>query len=55
MYAYVDQQHIDHTTKNQPIPLLAGLAPATLEVEDEGEDLADGGATPADDSSQEDQ
>lgn len=29
-----DRQEIDHTTKDQPIPLLAGLAPAKLEVED---------------------
>lgn len=37
-----DRQEVDHTTKDQPIPLLAGLAPAKLEVEDD--------ASPADDS-----
>lgn len=50
-HQYVDQSQIDHTTKNQPMPLLAGIAPATLVVEDED----DGGATQADDSSHEDQ
>jgi hypothetical protein len=30
-----DRQEIDHTAKDQPIPLLAGLAPAKLEVEDD--------------------
>lgn len=42
-----DRQEVDHTTKDQPIPLLAGLAPAKLEVEDD--------AAQADDSSHEDQ
>lgn len=41
-----DRQEVDHTTKDQPIPLLAGLAPAKLEVEDD--------APTADDSSSED-
>jgi hypothetical protein len=47
---WADKHNVDHTTKDMPIPLLAGLAPDTLEVEDED----DGGATPADDSSHED-
>lgn len=47
-----DRQEIDHTSKDQAIPLLHGLAPATLVVEDDEED---GGATQADDSSNEDQ
>lgn len=42
-----DRQEVDHTTKDQPIPLLAGLAPAKLEVEDD--------AATADDSPQENQ
>lgn len=42
-----DRQEVDHTTKDQPLPLLAGLAPAKLEVEDD--------AAQADDSSHEDQ
>lgn len=45
-----DRQEIDHTSKDQPIPLLAGLAPATLVVEDEDDDAAVGG----DDSPSED-
>lgn len=45
-----DRQEIDHTTKDQPIPLLAGIAPAELVVEDD-----DGGTAPADDSADEDQ
>lgn len=45
-----DRQEVDHTTKNQPIPLLAGLAPATLVVEDD-----DGSPAPADDSADQDQ
>lgn len=48
-----DRTEHDHTTKDQPIPLLAGIAPATLEVEDEDED-DDGGSTPADDSTHQD-
>lgn len=32
---WADKTAIDHTTKDQPIPLLAGLAPAKLEVEDD--------------------
>lgn len=32
---WTDKQSVDHTTKDQPIPLLAGLAPAKLEVEDD--------------------
>ncbi|WP_440220915.1 terminase small subunit [Dietzia sp. MNB45] len=44
-----DRQEVDHTTKDQPMPLLAGLAPAKLEVDD------DGGTAQADDSSHEDQ
>lgn len=47
---WADKQAIDHTTKDQPIPLLAGLAPATLVVEDD----EDGGTAPADHSSNED-
>lgn len=31
---YRDQTHIDHTTKDKPMPLLAGLAPNKLEVDD---------------------
>lgn len=42
-----DRQEIDHTTKDQPMPLLAGLAPAKLEVVD---DVAQ-----ADDSADKDQ
>ncbi|KAB2587286.1 hypothetical protein BS297_00995 [Rhodococcus erythropolis] len=45
-----DRQEVDHTTKDQPIPLLAGIAPATLVVEDD-----DGGTAPADDSADKDQ
>lgn len=40
-----DRQEVDHTTKDQPMPLLQGLAPAKLEVED------DGSPAQADDSS----
>jgi hypothetical protein len=47
-----DKHEIDHTTKDQPIPLLAGLAPATLVVEDEADDA---GTAPADDSPNKDQ
>lgn len=47
---WADKHEVDHTTKDQPIPLLAGLAPATLVVEDD----EDGGTAPADDSSNED-
>ncbi|WMM74456.1 terminase small subunit [Rhodococcus pyridinivorans] len=45
-----DRQEVDHTTKDQPIPLLAGLAPAELVVEDD-----DGSTAQADDSADEDQ
>lgn len=45
-----DRQELDHTTKDQPIPLLAGIAPSTLNIEDEEEH----GDTPADDSTPED-
>lgn len=45
-----DRQEVDHTTKDQPIPLLAGIAPAKLEVEDDD----DGGTASADDSAHED-
>lgn len=45
---WADKQSVDHTTKDQPIPLLAGLAPKELEVDD-------GGTAPADDSTSEDQ
>lgn len=48
-WGWRDRQEIDHTTKDQPIPLLAGLAPATLEVEDD-----DDAPTGGDDSSSED-
>lgn len=44
---WADKTAVDHTTKDQPIPLLAGLAPAKLEVEDED-------AARSDDSSSED-
>lgn len=43
---WAERHNIDHTTKDKPIPLLAGIAPDTLEVEDDD-------AT-ADDSTQED-
>lgn len=46
-WSWRDRQEIDHTTKDQPIPLLAGMAPAKLEVDD-----AD---APADDSTPQDQ
>lgn len=46
-WGWRDRQEVDHTTKDQPMPLLAGIAPAKLVVEDE----EDGGATSADDSS----
>lgn len=49
-WGWRDRQEIDHTSKDQPIPLLAGLAPAKLEVEDD-----DGSTASADDSPQEDQ
>ncbi|WP_081314396.1 terminase small subunit [Rhodococcus pyridinivorans] len=45
-----DRQEVDHTTKDQPIPLLAGLAPAELVVEDD-----DGSTAQADDGADEDQ
>lgn len=44
-----DRQEIDHTSKDKPIPLLAGLAPGKLVVEDED------GDSPGDDSSKKDQ
>lgn len=47
-----DRSEIDHTSKDQPIPLLAGLASAgTLTIEDEVND----GPAQADDSTDEDQ
>lgn len=48
-----DRSEVDHTTKDKPISLLAGIAPSTLEVEDE--DSVDGGTAQADDGSHEDQ
>jgi hypothetical protein len=42
---WTDKQSIDHTTKDQPIPLLAGLAPATLEVDDDAPAPADDGSS----------
>lgn len=50
-----DRQEIDHTTKDGPIPLLAGLAPGSLSVLDDDEEDLDAGTASADDSSQEDQ
>ncbi|WOI85983.1 terminase small subunit [Rhodococcus qingshengii] len=50
-WGWKDRQEVDHTTKDQPIPLLAGIAPAALVVEDED----DGGTASADDSANEDQ
>lgn len=47
---WADRHEVDHTTKDQPIPLLAGLAPDKLVVEDEED-----GAASADDGSQKDQ
>lgn len=44
---WADKHSVDHTTKDQPMPLLAGLAPAKLEVDDD--------AAQADDSAHEDQ
>lgn len=32
---WADKHSVDHTTKDQPIPLLAGLAPSKLDVEDD--------------------
>lgn len=49
-WGWRDRQEIDHTSKDQPIPLLAGLAPGKLEVEDD-----DGDAAKADDGADEDQ
>ncbi|MEI4745892.1 terminase small subunit [Rhodococcus erythropolis] len=49
-WGWKDRQEVDHTTKDQPIPLLAGIAPAALVVEDD-----DGGTAQADDSADEDQ
>ena len=49
---WADKHEVDHTTKDQPIPLLAGLAPSTLVVEDEADDA---GTAEADDSPHEDQ
>ena len=37
-----DRQEIDHTSKDQPMPLLAGLAPAKLEVDDDAPEADDG-------------
>lgn len=49
---WADKHEVDHTSGNQPIPLLSGLAAAgPLVIEDE----VDGGATQADDSSHQDQ
>lgn len=42
-FDWQDKSAVDHTTKDEPIPLLAGLAPAKLVVED------DANAAPADD------
>lgn len=44
---WTDKQSVDHTTKDQPIPLLAGLAPTKLEVEDE--DAAGSNDSPTED------
>lgn len=41
-WGWKDRQEVDHTTKNQPMPLLAGLAPAKLEVEDDAAQADDG-------------
>lgn len=49
---WADKHEVDHTTKDQPIPLLGGLAPGTLTVEDENDDA---GTAPAYDSPHEDQ
>lgn len=49
-----DRSEIDHTTKDKPISLLAGIAPGELVVEDEDEELVDGSAAQADDSTHED-
>ena len=50
-FDWKDRSEIDHTTKDGPIPLLAGLASTgPLEIEDEAHD----GTATADDSSQED-
>lgn len=49
-WGWRDRQEIDHTTKDQPIPLLAGIAPTELVIEDD-----DGGTAQADDSADEDQ
>ncbi|MFJ6416486.1 terminase small subunit [Paeniglutamicibacter sp. NPDC091659] len=54
-WGWRDRQEIDHTTKDQPIPLLAGIAPGTLTVLDDDEEDLDGGTATADDSAQEDQ
>lgn len=51
-WGWRDRQEIDHTSKDQAIPLLHGLAPAgPLVIEDD----EDGGTASADDSSDEDQ
>lgn len=54
-WGWRDRQEIDHTTKDKPMPLLAGLAPDSLNVLDDDEEDLDGGDASADDSSQEDQ
>jgi hypothetical protein len=51
-WGWRDRQEIDHTTKNQPIPLLQGLAASgPLVIEDED----DGGTASADHGADEDQ
>ncbi|MFI2837564.1 terminase small subunit [Mycolicibacterium sp. PDY-3] len=42
---WTDKQSVDHTTKDQPIPLLAGLAPAKLEVDADDAPTADDSAS----------
>ncbi|WP_127886370.1 DUF5681 domain-containing protein [Rathayibacter festucae] len=48
-YGYGTKIDMDVDLKQAPVPLLVGLAPATLTVLDDDEDDPDGGNTPADD------
>lgn len=48
-----DKSEVDHTSKDKPISLLAGIAPSTLVVE-EDEEADDGVTAQADDSAHED-
>jgi hypothetical protein len=48
-YGYGTKIEMDLDVKQAPVPLLIGLAPATLTVLDDDEDEPDGGDTPADD------